>query len=73
MLQYFACTLPCELCKCLQHCIAIIKHIDLWKWLSVGVVITSECTIGDKTGRAVSTAVIDISAVSREERWLALW
>jgi len=31
------------------------------------VVITRECTIGDETGRAVSTAVIDISAVSREE------
>jgi len=46
----------------------MIKHIDLWEWLLVGVVIMNKRTIDDEPERAVPTAVMDISAALWERR-----
>ena len=52
MLQYFLRVLYfCEVCECLSITnkrLQIIKHIDLWEWLLVGVVIMNKSTIDDK-------------------------
>ena len=66
MLQYFAGTL---LLRTLRVPTASQvkdrnKYFDLWEWLLVGVVITNECTIDDKSGRALPAAVMEDSAAS---------
>jgi len=40
------------------------KYYDLWEWLLVGVVKTNECTINDKSERALPAAVMEDSAAS---------
>jgi len=44
----------CKLCKCLQQNFAVIKHIDLWEWLLVGVVIANKRTIDIEPERELS-------------------
>ena len=44
----------------------VIKHIDLWEWHLVGVVITNERTIDDEPERTVPAEVMDVSVALRE-------